>query len=184
MALKVTKVDVWAGDLNDVPGGLADVIEKLSQGGGSLDFVIARRSDKHPGAGKVFVTPVTSAKTKDSAGRAGLQHATGMGTVRAEGTDARGMGAKMTRAIADAGINVRGVSAAVIGNKFVAYIGLDSDEDADRAMAALRRVRTSGQSRGGGRRAGRGGGRGGRSAGSPNRKRAASRRAKSSRSRR
>jgi hypothetical protein len=154
MALKVSKVDVWAGDLNDVPGGLADVLERLSQGGGSLDFVIARRSDKHPGAGKVFVTPVTSAKTKDSAGRAGLQHATGMATVRVDGSDARGVGAKMSRAMAEAGINVRGVSAAVIGNKFVAYIGLDSDEDADRAMRALKGVGTSSSKRSGGRATG------------------------------
>ena len=152
MALKVSKVDVWAGDLRDVPGGLADTLEALAKGGGSLDFVIARRSDKHPGAGKVFVTPVTSAKTKDSAGRAGLQHATGMGTVRVEGTDARGMGAKMTRAMAEAGINVRGVSAAVIGNKFVAYIGLDSDGDADRVVRALKGVKATGGGRSGGSR--------------------------------
>ena len=165
MALKVTKVDVWAGDLNDVPGGLADVLEKLSQGGGSLDFVIARRSDKHPGAGKVFVTPVTGAKSKDSAGRAGLQHANKMGTLRVEGSDARGVGAKITRAMADAGINVRGVSAAVIGGKFVAYIGLDSDEDADRAAQALKGVN----------------GRGGRATGSRTRKRTTTR-AKASKS--
>ena len=43
--------------------------------------------------------------------------------------------------MADAGINVRGVSAAVIGNKFVAYVGFDSDEDAERAMAALKGIR-------------------------------------------
>ena len=148
MALKVTKVDVWAGDLNDVPGGLADVLERLSaSGGSSLQFVIARRSDKHPGAGKVFVTPVTGGKAKDAAGRAGLQHANKMGTLRVEGTDARGMGAKMTRAMADAGINVRGVSAAVIGGKFVAYIGLDSDADADRAARALKGVVSASGSR-------------------------------------
>ena len=147
MALKVTKVDVWAGDLNDVPGGLADVLERLSGGGGSLQFVIARRSDKHPGAGKVFVTPVTGAKTKDAAGRAGLQHANRMGTLRVEGTDARGMGAKMTRAMAKAGINVRGVSAAAMAGKFVAYIGLDSDRDADRAAAALKGMGSGGGGR-------------------------------------
>ena len=80
MALKVTKVDVWAGDLRDVPGGLADVLDQVAAGGGSLEFIIARRSDKHPGSGKVFVTPVTAQRTKEAAGRAGLQHATGMGT--------------------------------------------------------------------------------------------------------
>src|SRR6266511_2417412 len=140
MALKVTKTDVWAGDLRDVPGGLADVLEQVSGAGGSLQFMIARRDDKETGAGKVFITPVTAQRTKDAAGRAGLQHATGVGTLRVEGADAKGMGAKMTRAIADAGINVRGVSAAVIGNRFVAYIGFDSDADADRAAAALKKV--------------------------------------------
>jgi hypothetical protein len=59
--------------------------------------------------------------------------------------------------MADAGINVRGVSAAVIGNKFVAYIGLDSDQDADRAAKALKGIRsgpTGGKARGGGGRGG------------------------------
>jgi len=83
-------------------------------------------------------------------------------------------GPKMTRAMAEAGINVRGVSAAVVGNKFVAYIGLDSDEDADRAMRALKSVKAGG------------GAGGGRKAGSRNRKRTAktAKRAKTSRSRR
>ena len=140
MALKVSKVDVWAGDLRDVPGGLADVLEGLAKGGGSVDFLIARRSDKHPGAGKVFVTPVTAKKAKDAGMKAGLQHATGIGTLRVEGADAKGMGAEMTRVMADRGINVRGVSAAVIGNKFVAYIGFDSEDDADLAAQALKSV--------------------------------------------
>lgn len=140
MALKVSKVDVWAGDLRDVPGGLADVLEGLSKGGGSVDFLIARRSDKHPGAGKVFVTPVTAKKVKDAGMRVGLQHATNMGTLRVEGADKKGLGAKITRALADKGINVRGVSAAVIGNRFVAYIGFDSEADADLAANALKGV--------------------------------------------
>jgi hypothetical protein len=157
MALKVGKVDVWAGDLRDVPGGLADALEGLAKGGGSIDFLIARRSDKHPGAGKVFVTPVTSPKSKDAAMRSGLQHATGMGTLRVDGSNAKGMGAKMMRAMADAGVNVRGVSAAVIGTKFVAYIGFDSEEDADRAAAALKGVNGKSGRRGGKRGAARGG---------------------------
>ena len=142
MALKVTKVNVWAGDLRDVPGGLADVLEQLSQGGGSIEFLIARRSDNAPGAGKVFLTPVTSSRAKDAAGRAGLQNAANVATLRIEGPDRAGLGGKITRALADEGINVRGVSAAVIGNKFVAYVGFDSEEDAEKATGALKGIRT------------------------------------------
>ena len=142
MALKVTKVDVWAGDLRDVPGGLADVLGQVAKGGQSVEFIIARRSDEHPGAGKVFVTPVTSARAKDAAGRAGLQNASNMATLRIEGTDSPGLGSEITRAMADEGINVRGVSAAVIGNRFVCYVGFDSDADAGRAMGALKGIST------------------------------------------
>jgi predicted amino acid-binding ACT domain protein len=70
--------------------------------------------------------------------------AASMGTLRVEGTDRPGLGSKITRAIADAGVNVRGVSAAVIGNKFVAYIGLDSDADATTAAKALKSVNAGG----------------------------------------
>jgi predicted amino acid-binding ACT domain protein len=143
MALKVSSVDVWAGDLRDVPGGLADVLDQVAAGGGSIDFLIARRSDKLPGTGKVFLTPVKAERTKEAAGRAGLQNATGMATLRIEGADAKGLGAKIARAIADAGINIRGVSAAVLGGKFVAYIGLDSEADAATAAAALRNVKAA-----------------------------------------
>src|SRR5688572_16496874 len=122
MALKVTKVQVWAGDLRDVPGGLADVLEQTAGGGESIQFLIARRDDKQAGSGKVFITPVSKAKSRDAAGRANLRPAANVATLRVEGTDKAGLGAKITRAIADADVNIRGVSAAVLGNRFVAYI--------------------------------------------------------------
>jgi predicted amino acid-binding ACT domain protein len=144
MALKVSKVDVWAGDLVDKPGGLADVLEPLARGGESIDFLIARRSDKHVRIGKVFVTPVTSSKAKDAAGRAALRRAVKLFTLKVEGADRQGLGSKVTRAIADAGINAKGVSAAVIGKQFVAYISFDSEADADRAMVALKSPKLGG----------------------------------------
>ena len=144
MALKVSKVDVWAGDLIDKPGGLADVLEPLARGGQSIDFLIARRSDKHVRIGKVFVTPVTSSKAKEAAGRAALRRASKLFTLKIEGADRQGLGSKVTRAIADAGISAKGVSAAVIGKQFVAYISFDSEGDADRAMAALKSPKLNG----------------------------------------
>ena len=144
MALKVTKVDVWAGDVIDSPGGLAEVLEQLAKGGESIDFLIARRSDKHVKVGKVFVTPVTSGKGKEAAGRAALRRATKLFTLRIEGGDKTGLGSKITRAIGNAGINAKGVSAAVIGSQFVAYISFDSEQDADKAAAALNRLKVNG----------------------------------------
>ena len=39
----------------------------------------------------------------------------------------------MTEALADAGLNVRGVSGAALGKQFVVYIALDTPDDATRA---------------------------------------------------
>jgi len=46
--------------------------------------------------------------------------------------------AKLATALAGAGLNLHGLSAAVIETRFVVYIGLDSAADADRAVEVLR----------------------------------------------
>lgn len=140
MALAVTKVDVWAGDIPDQPGGLSSVLGALADAGADLECVIARRQPDKPGKGVVFVSPVKGKKAQDAARGAGLKPAANIGTVRVEGPDRPGAGSRFVRAIADAGINVRGVSAAVIGNKFVAYIGVDGAADAAKAAQAVKKV--------------------------------------------
>jgi hypothetical protein len=57
--------------------------------------------------------------------------------LRVEGTNRPGLGAKMTGAIGDSGINLRGLSAAVLGSRFVAYMAFDSPEDAEKAAKAI-----------------------------------------------
>ena len=58
MTLTITKAQVWAGDIEDQPGGLAAVLEPLGKAGVDLDFLIARRRAEKPGHGVVFLTPV------------------------------------------------------------------------------------------------------------------------------
>ena len=64
----------------------------------------------------------------------------GMATKEGFDTCKAGLGSRIARAIADAGVNVRGVSAAVVGNKFVAYFGFDSADDAAKAAKAIKSV--------------------------------------------
>ena len=47
---------------------------------------------------------------------------------------------EVTSALGNAGINLRGLSAAVIGARFVLYIGLDSEADADKAVGILQQA--------------------------------------------
>ena len=50
------------------------------------------------------------------------------------------MGAKLTRALAEAGINLRGVSAAALGKRYVTHLALDTASDAAKAAAALKKL--------------------------------------------
>jgi predicted amino acid-binding ACT domain protein len=51
-----------------------------------------------------------------------------------------GIIAELTRKLADGGINLRGVSAAVLGTQFIAYLAVDSLGDANQAIDILQRA--------------------------------------------
>jgi hypothetical protein len=135
--LKVTKVDVWATGLQDKPGSLAKKLDALAQGGANLQFVISRRLDQG-GRGVVFVTPIQGAKQVRAARAAGFKKTTTMHSVRVQAASRKGALARITRALASAGINLRGCSGAAIGGEGVAHFAFDSRSDATKAMRILK----------------------------------------------
>jgi len=141
MALKVNKIEVWVGEMDDRPGGLAKILKGLGDAGANLEGVIARRQPDRPGTGVVFLSPIKSKRAKAAAHSLGLRPAMDVGGLRVEGPDKGGVGAKLTGALADAGVNLRGVSALALGKKFVAYFGFDSNADAANAAKVLRRAK-------------------------------------------
>jgi len=138
MALKVSRVDVWAVGIKDRPGGLAEKLQVLADAGAEIEFLIARRAPDKRGMGVVFLTPLKGAKQLKAAKKAGFTRAKSLRSVRVEGTDKRGLGAKLTAAMAEKGINLRGLSAAVIGKRFVMHLALDSSADAAKATRVLK----------------------------------------------
>lgn len=140
MKLKVTEVDVWAASIEDQVGGLAQKLAALTGAGSNLEVVIARRTPEQPGKGVVFVTPLKGTKQLKAAEAAGFLRTGSLHSVRIEGADKPGLSAKMTEALAKAGLNLRGLSAVAIGKKFVAYLALDTVEDAERAVRAVKKL--------------------------------------------
>lgn len=140
MAYRISKVDVWAGEIEDRPGGLAKKLAVLAEAGANFEFLVSRRAPEKPGAGVVFLTPIKGAAQKRAASEAGLNTTDTLHSVRVEGADRPGLGTKMTRALADAGINLRGVSAAALGRRSVTYFAFDSASDAQQAIRILRKV--------------------------------------------
>ena len=138
-ALKATKAEVWAVTIEDRAGGAAEKLEALAQGGANLEMLLARRTEQ-PGQGVMFVTPVKGAKAVKAAQAAGFGKPENIHSVRIEGGDKPGLGSKIARALGDAGVSFRGVSAVAMGRKFISYIACDSAEDAAKAISVLKKL--------------------------------------------
>ena len=138
--MKASKAQVWVATIEDRAGGVADKLEALAGSGASLEMALARRTEE-PGKGVLFVTPLKGAKATRAAQQAGFALPANIHSVRIEGADRPGLGARIARALGDAGISFRGISATAIGRKFVSYLACDSAEDAAKAVAALKKLR-------------------------------------------
>jgi hypothetical protein len=137
MDLLVERVDVWASSIQDRPGGLADALATLRDAGADLQFIIARRAPEAPGQGVVFVTPLQGDREIRAAAQVGFNVTRQLHCVRVIGPDQPGVAAVLTHKLAEAGINLRGFSASVIGKQFVAYVAVDSLDDANEVMGVL-----------------------------------------------
>ena len=140
MAVEISKVDVWSGEIKDRCGGLAEKIEAVAEAGANLEFVIARRSPNKPGTGLVFMAPLRGAAQTQAARAAGLEKDPKVYTLRLEGPNRLGLGAKITRAVADAGINMRGLSGTALGRRCAIYLAFDSNAHAAEARRILKKA--------------------------------------------
>lgn len=140
MDLLVERTDVWAADIQDRSGGLAEVLDALREAGADLQFIIARRKSDKPAAGVVYVAPLQNDREIRAAAQVGFNLAQGLHSVRIMGLTRPGIAAELTKKLAAGDINLRGFSASEIGAQFVAYIALDSLGDANKAMEILSKV--------------------------------------------
>lgn len=138
MDLLVEREDVWAASVDDKPGELAAKLSALTDAGADLDFIIARRAPEKPGTGVVFVTPLRGDREVRAAAAVGFAVTASLHSVCVEGPNEPGMAAKLAKTVGDAGINMRGFSAAAVGTQFVLHIGVDSLEDTDAVVKLLK----------------------------------------------
>lgn len=138
MSLKITKVKTYAADMYNQPGRLARALESLRNAGANFEFVIGRRVTER--TSRVFVAPLKGAKQLRAAADVEFRPAESMHVIRIEAPDRPGVGADFTRAIADAGINIRGISAAAFKKHSVCYLAFASAEEAAAATSVLKKA--------------------------------------------
>jgi hypothetical protein len=138
MPFDINRVDVWVGEVSDRSRAFMKKLEVLSNAGTDLEFVITRRDRR--GKAVVFMAPIRGATGIRAAEEAGFSKAARMHTLRVDGPNRPGLGVEITRALAYEGLNLRGLSAAVIGGRSVTYLRFKNAGDAQKARQALRRA--------------------------------------------
>jgi len=138
MRVDVSHVDVWAASMDDRPGALAEKLDALAQADIDLEFIIARRAPDKPGTGVVFVTPIKGPRQIRAARKAGFEKTRSLHGLRVATGNKPGFGAELTMRLGNAGINLRGLSGAAIGNRAIFHLAFDSSEDANKAKRLLK----------------------------------------------
>jgi len=136
MAITVEKIILWRAQVDNRPGALATTLEPLAQAGAEFKIVMGYRHPAAEGKAAIEVFPVSGKKAAAAARAAGLD-AAGIPALLVQGDDKPGLGYRMAQAIAAAGINIAFFVAHVIGRRFAAVIGFETEDDARKAMPVI-----------------------------------------------
>ena len=139
MALTVKKIALWRKEVENGAGILAGALAPLAHTGANIHVVMAYRYPGQESKGAIELYPVTGKKSATAAKEAGFS-ASDIPALLVEGDNRAGLGYATAQAIADAGINMDFVVAQGIGRKYSAVFGYESDVDATKCAAIIRKA--------------------------------------------
>jgi len=139
MAVTVKKIVLWRKEVENKPGALASTLASLASAGADLQVVMGYRYPGQESKAAIELYPVTAMKSVAAAKEAGLA-ASSIQAYLVEGDNRPGLGHAISQAIADAGINMDFVVAQVVGRKYSAIFGFESEADATKGAAEIKKA--------------------------------------------
>lgn len=139
MAVTAKEITLWRREIENRPGMLARVLEPLAGSAADLQILMAYRYPGDETRGAVELFPISGKKATAAAEAAGLTRAD-IPALLVEGPNRAGIGYETANAIAAAGVNLAFLVAHVIGSKFAAVYGFDSEADRSKALSLLKKV--------------------------------------------
>ncbi len=137
MLLEIRKVQVWSGEITDLLGAAAALLEHLAHAGADLQFVFTRPHPRKPEAGVIFLAPISGDKQMQVAREAGLGPALDVAMLYVQGPNRPGIGYEIMSQLAVAGIVLQGLSISGAGSRFGAYLAFNNPDDASKAVQVL-----------------------------------------------
>ncbi len=139
MPFTIRRITLWRSEVDNKPGALAAATELPARAGADLTVVMGYRHPAAQGKAVIEVFPIAGSKLAAAAKAAGLSPAA-IPTLLVEGSNKAGLGHHFAKAMADAGINIAFLVAQVIGRKFAAVIGFETEDDAKKAIVVIRKA--------------------------------------------
>ena len=141
MAVNVKRIVLWRADVENKPGVLATTLEPFAACGADLQVVMVYRFPGNENRGAIELYPVAGRRSAAAAQAGGLS-ASAIPTVLVDGDNRPGLGHAVAKAIADAGINLIFLMAQVLGRRYSAVMGFESEADSKKAAALIKKATT------------------------------------------
>lgn len=139
MPVQVKRITLWRKELENRAGSLSSTLEPLANAGTDLEIVMGYCYPGDRAKAAVELYPVAGKKTVAAAQGAGLA-VSSIPAVLVQGDNRAGLGHAITKAVAEAGVNLDFLVAQVIGRKFSAVLGFENDGDANKANALIKKA--------------------------------------------
>jgi hypothetical protein len=139
MPVSIRKIVLWRKEAANQPGVLAETLKPLAEAGVSLSVVMGYRYPGDPTRAAIELYPVSGKKAAAAAQAAGLS-ASQIPTILVEGDDRPGLGHAIAQAVAGAGINLSFLVTQVIGSKYSAVIGFETEEELKKASGLIKKA--------------------------------------------
>lgn len=142
MAVRIRKLTLWRAEVAHRPGALAELLEPLAEAGADLQVVMGYRVPGQKGRAVVEVAPITAQRVVRAARGHALSPA-GAPTLLVHGTNQPGLANRIAGALAASGVNIGFLVAQVIGQRYSAVFGFQSEADLDKAADRIRAAVTA-----------------------------------------
>ena len=137
MAVTVKTIKYWRGVVEHQPGVLARVLEPIAATGQNLQVVMGYRM--HEGKAAIELYPVTGKKSVAALEAAGFS-APPIPALLVQGDDRAGLGLATAKALSEAGINIAFLVGQVVGRRFTAVFGFESEADTKKAAGLIKKA--------------------------------------------
>ena len=135
---------LWRTEVQNRPGALAEALEPLAQGKADLRVVRARTTPGEAGRLAIEVYGGEGKRAAIAMRAAGFSLALSA-TVLLQGDNRPGLSYAIANAIAWAGIAVRDFDAELVGTRYSTIINFDTEKDAEKAVAVIRKMARNGK---------------------------------------